>query len=189
MVKKVVTKTVTKTEHAEDGTVKETKTEEEPKVVEKSAPKKSGKKKLTAGEREEMLIQNFVGLQHAMTNLSIKFGTLSDNLSELLRVFEGAARSFSKGDEVDNADMLKKIDSLLDQNKTIAKGLVLMEGKLRSKSEEPGYHGYHGHEEHVQPSVIHPQAFSQVQHGMNPSIAEQENSPREPMRHKPLPEL
>ena len=33
--------------------------------------------------------------------------------------------------------MLKKIDSLLTQNKTIAKGLVLMEGKLRGRAEEP----------------------------------------------------
>jgi len=34
-------------------------------------------------------------------------------------------------------DLLKKIDSLLDQNKTIAKGLVLMEGKLRGRTESP----------------------------------------------------
>jgi len=94
-------------------------------------------KKMTAKEREELLIENFVGLQHAMTNLSIKFGSLSDNISELLRVFETAAKAFSQGGKVDDSDMLKKIDALLTQNKTIAKGLVLMEGKLRGRAESP----------------------------------------------------
>ena len=95
------------------------------------------KKKMTAREREELLIENFVGLQHAMTNLSIKFGSLSDNISKLLGVFEEAARGFVSGGRVDDKDMLRKIDSLLEQNKTIAKGLVLMEGKLRGRAEAP----------------------------------------------------
>lgn len=99
--------------------------------------KHSGERKMTAREREELLIENFVGIQHAMTNLSIKFGTLSDNISKLLTVFESAARNVMEGTGTpqDNEDMLKKIDSLLEQNKTIAKGLVLMEGKLRGRSE------------------------------------------------------
>jgi len=93
------------------------------------------KKKMTAREREELLIENFVGLQHAMTNLSVKFGSLSDNISKLLQVFEEAAKNFVSGGKSDDKDMLNKINSLLDQNKTIAKGLVLMEGKLRGRSE------------------------------------------------------
>jgi hypothetical protein len=92
---------------------------------------------MTAREREELLIDNFVGLQHAMTNMSIKFGALSDNISKLLQVFEEAAKNFVSGGRSDDKDMLNKIDALLNQNKTIAKGLVLMEGKLRSRSEEP----------------------------------------------------
>jgi len=96
---------------------------------------KSSTKKMTALEREELLIENFVGLQHAMTNLSIKFGSLSDNITRLLNVFEEAAKGFVSGGRVDDKDMLKKIDSLLEQNKTIAKGLVLMEGKLRGRQE------------------------------------------------------
>ena len=98
---------------------------------------KGSGKKMTAREREELLIENFVGLQHAMTNLSIKFGSLSDNIVKLLNVFEEAARSFASGGRSDDKDMLNKIDSLLNQNKTIAKGLVLMEGKLRGRSEAP----------------------------------------------------
>jgi hypothetical protein len=97
--------------------------------------KSSGKKKMTAKEREELLIENFVGLQHAMTNMSVKFGALSDNLSRLLQIFEESAKNFVSGGKPDDAEMLSKIDSLLNQNKTIAKGLVLMEGKLRGRNE------------------------------------------------------
>ena len=106
------------------------------KVIEGDSDKKKNSGKMTAKEREELLIENFVGLQHAMTNMSVKFGSLSDNISKLLQVFEEAARGFASGGQVDNKDMLKKIDSLLDQNKTIAKGLVLMEGKLRGRTPE-----------------------------------------------------
>ena len=103
----------------------------------KDTEKKPKEKKMTAKEREELLIENFVGLQHAMTNMSIKFGTLSDNISKLLQVFEEAAKNFVSGGKSNDKDMLKKIDSLLDQNKTIAKGLILMEGKLRGRNDEP----------------------------------------------------
>ena len=132
MVKQVTKKTVTETIN-KDGSKKTTIKEHVPKIVEK----KVKEKKMTAKERENLLIENFVGLQHAMTNMSVKFGMLSDNISKLLQVFEEAAKNFVSGGKVDDKDMLKKIDSLLDQNKTIAKGLVLMEGKLRGRAEEP----------------------------------------------------
>jgi len=133
MVKQVTKKTVIET-IGDDGSKKTIVKEHGPKVVEKKKPKE---KKMTAREREEMLIENFVGLQHAMTNMSIKFGALSDNMTKLLQVFEEAAKNFISGGKSDDKDMLNKIDSLLNQNKTIAKGLVLMEGKLRGRAEEP----------------------------------------------------
>ena len=132
MVKQVNKKTVTET-ISEDGSKKTVVKEHAPKSVVKKKPKE---KKMTARAREELLIENFVGLQHAMTNMSIKFGSLSDNISKLLQVFEEAAKNFVSGGRSDDKDMLNKIDSLLTQNKTIAKGLVLMEGKLRGRSEE-----------------------------------------------------
>jgi len=132
MVKKVAKKTITETVN-DDGSTKTTIKEHAPKEV----VKKPKEKKMTAREREELLIENFVGLQHAMTNMSIKFGSLSDNISKLLQVFEESAKNFlqngSEGKPGDQA-MLKKINSLLDQNKTIAKGLVLMEENLRGRS-------------------------------------------------------
>ena len=100
-------------------------------VAKKSTSKKKTRAKSdSTKERDEMLIENFVGLQHAMTNLSIKFGILSDNISNLLKVFEEAAKNYMKEDKNGNQELIQKLDSLLDQNKTIARGLVLMDGKL-----------------------------------------------------------
>ncbi len=97
-------------------------------------------KRMTAQEREKILVENFVGLQHAMTNLSIKFSALSENINKLLQIFEEAAKGFSpamekSGDSETNNDLIKKIDSLIDQNRTIAQGLVIMEEKLRLRTE------------------------------------------------------
>jgi hypothetical protein len=108
--------------------------------------KEKRKKKMTTQEREELLVENFTGLQHAMTNLSIKFSALSENINKLLQIFEEAANKFSpeperreiirEPDNELNKDMIKKIDSLIDQNKTIAQGLLIMEEKLRSPAKE-----------------------------------------------------
>ncbi len=102
----------------------------------KTTTKKPAKKRLTAREREEILIENFVGIQRAMTNLSEKFSKLSDNLSRLLEVYEEAAKGFVSGENsgTGNTDLIRKIDSILEQNKTIAKGLVLVEEKVKNKS-------------------------------------------------------
>jgi len=104
-------------------------------MAKKKGGTSSSKKKMSAKEREELLIENFVGLQKAMTNLSIKFEQLSGHILKLLEVFEEAAKNISGGGKENDKAMLDKIDSLLDQNKTIAKGLVLMEGKLRQRVE------------------------------------------------------
>lgn len=92
--------------------------------------------KLTAKQREELLIENFVGLQKVMINLSIKFEGLSENISRLLEVFELSARDqLGASPKTEDKELLKKIDNLIDQNKTIAKGLVLIEEKVRERKD------------------------------------------------------
>ena len=134
MTKKVVKRVTTETVD-EEGNRKVVVKEHPPKETVKRRSSSSSGKRMTAKEREELLIENFVGLQHAMTNMSIKFGALSDNISKLLQIFEESAKNFVSGGKPDDKEMLEKINSLLNQNKTIAKGLVLMEGKLRGRSE------------------------------------------------------
>ena len=83
---------------------------------------------------EKVFIENFVNLQHAMTNLSIKFGELSQNISKLLNVFEESAKILAKSEKQVDGQITNKIDSLLEQNKTIAKGLVLMEDQFKRQT-------------------------------------------------------
>ena len=86
---------------------------------------------------EEKLIENLVELQKVHTQLAERFDKLSDQMSSLLSLFEGAAQSFARNpvNQVSDKDQefLEKIDRLLEQNKTIARGLTLMEERIRDK--------------------------------------------------------
>lgn len=90
----------------------------------------------------EKLTTNFVALQKVMTNVAVKMDDLTENITKLLQIFELSAKNFAEkysGREAfgDNKEFLEKIDNLLDQNKTIAKGIMLMEEKLRSRGGNP----------------------------------------------------
>jgi len=105
-------------------------------------PKKSVNKKKapTKKQIEESLIENSVKLQKVLANLAFKFDSLGDQISKLLELFEIAAKSFVKKEEEGTGadkDLLIKIDTLLEQNKTLAKGLALMEEKVRHRMEIP----------------------------------------------------
>jgi hypothetical protein len=83
---------------------------------------------------EKALVENFIALQKVMTNLSVKFDNLSDQISKLLQLFEISAKAlaekdFEKFEKSDNKELLGKLDILLDQNKTIARGLTLIHEK------------------------------------------------------------
>lgn len=102
----------------------------------KKSVKSASSKPLSNREVQLALIQNFVGLQKVLTNLTVKFDLLSDNISKLLQLFELSAKTFLRKHEEgmgEEKDVLKKLDVMLDQNKTIAKGLTLIEEKIRHK--------------------------------------------------------
>ena len=67
-----------------------------------------------------------------MTNLSLRFDELSSQISKLLELFEISAKSLAKNDfesekgNKNSEDIIEKLDNLIDQNKTIARGLTLM---------------------------------------------------------------
>lgn len=93
---------------------------------------------------EKILIENFVALQRVMTHLSEKFDSLSSHISKLLNLFELSAKALAEKEfntEKGNKDVEKlteKLDGLLEQNKTIAKGLVLLhEGISPTRFAEP----------------------------------------------------
>ena len=104
---------------------------------------------------QEALIENFITLQKVMTNLSVKFDNLSDQIAKLLDLFEISAKAmaeknfeFDDGREIKKAtenragyilggeliqeteELTQKLDELLEQNKIIARGFILMNEKI-----------------------------------------------------------
>jgi len=97
------------------------------KVVKKKVIKKSAVSKDT----KKILVENFVSLQKVMTHLSERFDELSEQISRLLELFELSAGALAKKEinftkPMDEAKIMDKLESILDQNKTIARGLTLM---------------------------------------------------------------
>ena len=123
-----------------------------------SVEKKEVVKRMTKAQIENALVENFVSLQKVLTNLSVKFDDLSNKMEKLLEIFEISAKSFSEkyqdgysektGGESD-AEFLKKLDSLLDQNKTIAKGIVMMEERIKNRGVQ-----YHQFQPQFQPQPV-----------------------------------
>ena len=84
-----------------------------------------------------LLIENFVGLQKAMTHLSMKFENLTEQISKLLQVFELSARNISeKGLNTNNNEISIKLSELLEQNKAIAAGIIFLEDKINKDSKQ-----------------------------------------------------
>ncbi|MBS3082147.1 hypothetical protein J4416_04420, partial [Candidatus Pacearchaeota archaeon] len=82
-------------------------------------------------------IKSIIELQKVNVNLAEKFDKLAIQIENLLALFELAARNFAKQPSMQNTEkdkeFLDKIDKLLDQNKLLAKGLSLMEEKMRER--------------------------------------------------------
>jgi len=97
-------------------------------------PSKTTSTRKISTETNKILIENFVNLQKVFTNLATKLDNLSDNITKLLQLFEISARSFAEKQELgSDKEFLDKLNTLMDQNKTIAKGLTLMEEKLKHR--------------------------------------------------------
>ncbi len=130
------------------------------------------KQVMTKEEIEQALIDNFINLQKVMTNLSVKFDELSTNISRLLQLFEISAKTFAERystqepaqDNVVDSELINKLNSLLDQNKTISKGIMLIEEKLRDKNMQ----------EQPQPYSYQMQPYAMMQPMMLPSMQPQQ---------------
>ena len=86
---------------------------------------------------DNKVVENLIALQKIHLSVAEKFDKLSEQISTLLALFESSARSFATQPHMQMAEkdreFLDKIDKLLEQNKTIAKGLTLMEQRIRDK--------------------------------------------------------
>ena len=89
---------------------------------------------------EKVLVENFIALQQVMTNLSIKFDNLSDQISKLLQLFEISAKALAEKDfntekgSINSEKISKQMDTLLEQNKIIARGMTLINDKVLERN-------------------------------------------------------
>lgn len=85
----------------------------------------------------ESIAQNLIELQKVHLNLLEKIDKMNSHLTQLITIFETAAKNFGENPINQNSEkdkeFLNKIDALLEQNKTIAKGLTLMEEHVRER--------------------------------------------------------
>ena len=91
---------------------------------------------------EDQLAHSLIELQKVHVNMAEKFDKLAQQIENLLALFELAARNFAKQPHMQTTEkdkeFLDKIDKLLDQNKLLAKGLSMMEEKMRERLYGPG---------------------------------------------------
>ena len=78
------------------------------------------------------LIETNIFMQHKMTDMLISMKELNTNVSNLVRLFSDAAAHIKAGKYED--PLVEKLNGLLDQNKNLAKGLILLEKYVREKS-------------------------------------------------------
>jgi signal transduction histidine kinase len=105
-------------------TITEISTKEKPKKI--SIPEN-----ITEGKSNKLLLENFVALQEALTNIGYQTKELNKKIGSLLELFEAAAKNFQEHPE--SRSLSAKIDDLIEQNKIIAKSLVLMHKTTKEK--------------------------------------------------------
>ncbi len=98
-------------------------------VVKKSIPNVSNHEKLT-----HQLIENTVLLQRKDAELMSSVKNLVERIDRMLGVFEEASKHVMEVSEDKRvAELADKLEELLDQNKTIAKGLLMLEQYVRKR--------------------------------------------------------
>ena len=80
------------------------------------------------------LIKNSVALEKASIELIKSVKSLDERIGKLLTLFEDAAKNISKAEL--SEPLSQQLQSLLEQNKTLARGLVMLEKYVREKQPE-----------------------------------------------------
>ncbi len=78
------------------------------------------------------LLQNHIRLQKVCVDLIESMNTLSKKMERMLSLFEEAAKNIDQAEG--DGSLEKKLEALLEQNKIIARGLVLIEKYIRDKT-------------------------------------------------------
>jgi len=93
--------------------------------------KTSRKKTITQKDLINQLVQNNISLQEKNIELIKSMNQLTLKISEMVKLFEEASKHIKEGRD---EPLTQKLEKLLDQNKVIANGLILLEKYVRDKS-------------------------------------------------------
>jgi len=85
----------------------------------------------------DMLLDNSIALQKITSNLASELKELNQRIKKLLEIFESASASFKESGASKKIpkDYEDKLDTIIEQNKTIAEGLLLIEKGVRKKKD------------------------------------------------------
>ena len=107
-----------------------------------SSAKKAQKK--TNHSTEKALIQSSIALQKVVVDVGKKFDKLSSEIEKLLQLFEMSAKTLAEK-EVDLTqekkqykEIINKLDSLVDQNKVLARGVTMEQERNLPELKIPG---------------------------------------------------
>lgn len=103
-------------------------------------PKKIIKKKsIKSGEEIlNLILENNITLQKNLIETSDELKKLNIKVTEMLDIFDKAGKTFDesleKGTGNDLLELEKKLSTLIDQNRVLAKGLLLLERSVRPEN-------------------------------------------------------
>lgn len=92
---------------------------------------------VTLSKMAEALVETNIALQHKVADLILNMKDVNKNLKEMVTLFTEAGEHIKKGKYED--PLIVKLDELLEQNKNIAKGLLLLEKFVREKQASTGF--------------------------------------------------
>ena len=83
----------------------------------------------------DQLVKNSVDMQKKSADLLISMDKLTKRVDNLIEIFKKAAEHIEKGEIKE--PLARRLTDLLEQNKKIARGLLLLERYVRSKEGMP----------------------------------------------------
>jgi len=116
--------------------------EEQPKQKKKVLQQiKATKIKKAKGKELDLLLENFTLIQKTLAETVVAFKSLQQRFDRFLGLVEKAAeipagRAAEKVEKGEKAGLAEKIELLIEQNKAIAEGMMLLEKVIKEKLEE-----------------------------------------------------
>jgi hypothetical protein len=80
------------------------------------------------------LIKHNIALEKVSLELLESVNKMTRRMDRMLSLFEEAAKNIEKSERLEEKPMAKQLENLLEQNRTIARGLLLIERFVRDKT-------------------------------------------------------